>query len=687
MDEGQSPRKRKREEKQSPKGASAPSLIYPRLTGQGSDQFNVFLSFKGSDTRKGFADHLYHSLANAGTVPICVFRDENSLPIGEEFGSQILDAITRSNISIPIISENYASSKWCLRELIHMMHREERASHMVLPIFYKVEPSDVRYLNGNFGKAFHSRKKRFEEKDIQEGQQALEEVSYLNGWESEKFANGHEGKLVEEVTKNVLSRLRREFELDVDKNLVGIHDRMIKILTWVDNSANHAQMIGIYGMGGIGKTTLAKAIYNELSNDFRHRSYLPDIRERAQNIGIPYLQNQLIKEIQPIEQHQILKVDDGISLIKSRLKAKKVLILLDDVDCQDQLNALAREREWFMKGSVIIVTTRDKAILDQSQFEVDHEYEMDGLDKVQSLLLFNRHAFRMDHSSRGFESISSDIISTMGGLPLALKVIGSSLYKKLNLQVWQDVLEKLKKEPDGEVQNKLKISYDTLEYGQKQIFLDIACFFVGKESKFAMYMWEDCEFYPHLGIDELKLRCLIKIGDHGELRMHDQLRDLGRYIVRQEGPPKRCSRLWVYKEAFGVLTRKKATRLKVLDLACCNYLRCTPDLSAFTKLETLILEKCEKLEQIHPSIGKVKRLLILDLSGCGSLKELPDEVGKLKNLEELILDSTGITDIPMSIRCLKKLKKLSALGCRSLREIPRSIVDVSSLDSLHITRR
>ncbi|XP_039169213.1 toll/interleukin-1 receptor-like protein [Eucalyptus grandis] len=152
MDKGQ-----KSAEKESTKGVSAPFI--PQISsGRNSSQYDVFLSFRGSDTRKAFTDHLYNSLVNIGIVPICVFRDDNNIPIGKEFGSYILDAITCSRILIPIISENYASSKWCLR---------------------------------SFGEAFHSSKEHFDEKDIQEGQRALSEVSYLNGWESEKFANGY----------------------------------------------------------------------------------------------------------------------------------------------------------------------------------------------------------------------------------------------------------------------------------------------------------------------------------------------------------------------------------------------------------------------------------------------------------------------------------------------------------------
>ncbi|XP_048136656.1 toll/interleukin-1 receptor-like protein [Rhodamnia argentea] len=159
-------KKEKSAEKESTEGPSAPSSFPPILTGGDSDQYDVFLNFRGSDTRKGFTDYLYRSLVNAGTVSISVFKDDISLEIGEDFNSEILEAITRSKILIPIISENYALSKWCLRELVRMMDCKKSMSHMVLPIFYKVDPSYVRFLKGNFGEAFRFREKRFDTKDI-----------------------------------------------------------------------------------------------------------------------------------------------------------------------------------------------------------------------------------------------------------------------------------------------------------------------------------------------------------------------------------------------------------------------------------------------------------------------------------------------------------------------------------------
>ncbi|KAF8038738.1 hypothetical protein BT93_B1325 [Corymbia citriodora subsp. variegata] len=132
-------------------------------------------------------------------------------------------------------------------------------------------------------------------------------------------------------------------------------------------------------------------------------------------------------------------------------------------------------------------------------------------------------------------------------------------------------------------------------------------------------------------------------------------------------------------EHWGGWSSIKAKRLKVLDLANCDYIRSTPNLSVFKELEILILRSCSRLEQVHPSIGEVKGLISLDLSSCESLKELPKEVEKLEELKELLLDHSSVTKIPVSIGSLSNLEKISAIHCSSLREIPSSIWNLQNL--------
>ncbi|KAL3727288.1 hypothetical protein ACJRO7_032082 [Eucalyptus globulus] len=165
-----------------------PGTPSPPIQPSGND-FDVFLSFRGVDTRNGFVDHLYCGLVGAR---IRVFMDDNELRLGEGLSEELRQAISNSNILIPIISENYASNKWCLQELVCMMECRKQWGHKVFPIFYKVEPAGARSEMGRFREAFRNYKRRcFDPEVVAKWKEALAEVSSLSGWESEKFANGY----------------------------------------------------------------------------------------------------------------------------------------------------------------------------------------------------------------------------------------------------------------------------------------------------------------------------------------------------------------------------------------------------------------------------------------------------------------------------------------------------------------
>ncbi|KAK3435702.1 hypothetical protein EUGRSUZ_C00409 [Eucalyptus grandis] len=373
-----------------------------------SNNYDVFLSFCGMDTRKTFVDHLYNALVDAG---IYVFRDDDELCESEKISTNLLQAIKNSKISIPIFSRNYASSKWCLQELVQMIDCMKSAGQVVLPIFYRVEPADVQYQKGNVAK----------------WKQALQEVAFLKGWESERTASGREGELVRIIIRKVLSKLKEAFQLVVTEQLVGIDNTVADILRLLDDNRNATQIVGIHGMGGIGKTTLAKVIYNKLFDQFQHHSFIADIRESSQRKGISCLQSQLICDILG-RKVEVPNKDEGIRMMESRFIYMKVLILLDDVDNLCQLKALIGKQDWFERGSRIIITTRMKSILDDAK--VNCQYELNGIAKDQSLILFSRHAFYRDFPPCEFESLSHDVVSTTKGLPLALEVIGSFLCGK-----------------------------------------------------------------------------------------------------------------------------------------------------------------------------------------------------------------------------------------------------------------
>ncbi|CAK7354292.1 unnamed protein product, partial [Dovyalis caffra] len=149
--------------------------------------YDVFLSFRGKDTRKNFTDHLYTALLQAG---IYTFRDDNELTRGDEISKHLLEAIQESKISIVVFSKGYASSRWCLNELVEILECKKRnTDQILLPIFYDINPSDVREQVGSFAKAFDKHEERFKEK-AKQWREALEEAGNLSGWNLNDMADG-----------------------------------------------------------------------------------------------------------------------------------------------------------------------------------------------------------------------------------------------------------------------------------------------------------------------------------------------------------------------------------------------------------------------------------------------------------------------------------------------------------------
>jgi hypothetical protein len=151
--------------------------------------YDVFLSFRGEDTRQTFTDHLYTPLVHAG---IHTFRDDDELRRGEEISDHVLRAIQESKISIVVFSKGYASSRWCLNELVEILKcKRKKTGQIVLPIFYDIDPSYVRKQNGSFAEAFVKHEECFEEKLVKEWRKALEEAGNLSGWNLNDMANGY----------------------------------------------------------------------------------------------------------------------------------------------------------------------------------------------------------------------------------------------------------------------------------------------------------------------------------------------------------------------------------------------------------------------------------------------------------------------------------------------------------------
>jgi len=152
--------------------------------------YDVFLSFRGEDTRKNFTDHLFTALQKA---EIRTFRDDDELRIGEEISLQLPKAIQESKISIVVFSKGYASSTWCLDELEKILDCRHTTGQIVIPVFYDIDPSDIRKQTGSFAEAFDRHEERFKEEmeKVQKWRKALVEAANLSGVDRRSIANGY----------------------------------------------------------------------------------------------------------------------------------------------------------------------------------------------------------------------------------------------------------------------------------------------------------------------------------------------------------------------------------------------------------------------------------------------------------------------------------------------------------------
>ncbi|XP_028751314.1 TMV resistance protein N-like [Neltuma alba] len=338
---------------------------------------------------------------------------------GTYIKTELLEAIGSSKIAIIIFSEEYGGSKWCLEELSMIIELYETNNRTVLPVFYHVSPTQIRHQTSSFGGAFNDlvQKNSPSKYQVSEWRKALTNVGNLKGTVVHSFRD--ESDYIEDIVRQVCDILDKK-DLFVAEHPVGLDNRVREVIAMLQNhSSEDTVMVGIWGMAGAGKTTIAKAIYNEIGRNFESRSYLPNIRKvwRQKN-GKEHLQNKLLSEICKPTKMKINSIESGMITLKDRLRHKKALVVLDNVDKLAQLKALAGSGDWFKPGSIIIITTRNQSLLPKKDCCV---YMMKNLDKGESVELFNWHAFKQESPKDDFIHLSRDIVVYCGGLPFALE--------------------------------------------------------------------------------------------------------------------------------------------------------------------------------------------------------------------------------------------------------------------------
>ncbi|KAM5584378.1 disease resistance protein RPV1 [Rosa sericea] len=689
-------------------------------------KYDVFLSFRGEDTRKTFVGHLYEAFKQKA---IHAFIDSEDLSKGNSIG-ELLIAIEESRCAIVVLSKNFVSSSWCLDEVVKIMQCKKEMGQIVIPVFYQVDPSDVQNQRGSFQLRRklnvevmeHEEVYGEDEDKLEEWAAALTELANLSGWDSRNYRDDPE--LIMDIVNNGCQKLiHLAYSSGVDKGFVGMDSRIDDLLhNYICPQLGGVRIIGIHGMRGIGKTTLAVAIYDIICRDFDGSCFLSDVRERSKKDGLVSLQKELISILLQAN-IPVRNEYEGFNLLK-RLCLKKVLVVIDDVDHLNQLEKLVG-RDWFGPGSRIIVTTPDIHLL--KTHGVDATYKATGLNGREAIQLLSLKAFKKNAPPEDHLELCNLILGYAQGLPLALVVLGSFLSGR-SIREWESAIDRLNNTPYPEIIDVLQISFDGLQEKDKDIFLHIACFYKGWDLDRVIQILDYCKLEPDIGLSVLAERSLITISNN-KLSMHDLLQELGWEIVRRQSPrePGKRSRLWSHDDIHSVLKNNKGTdaiQAMVMDLPKLEVAHWKPE--AFSNLSQLSLlhirnvdlpegltflpnslrliewsgyplrslpqnfepDELIELNLCHSNIEHLwkgaknyDKLKFIRLCHSQKIVQTPDLTG-VQNLETLDLEGCKtLGKLHQSLGQLKRLIVLNLKDCESLKNLP-SKIEMESLETL-----
>ncbi|KAG0607725.1 hypothetical protein M758_8G049800 [Ceratodon purpureus] len=526
--------------------------------------------------------------------------------------------------------------------------------------------------------------------------------------------------------------------------MVGVKEHVHACVKKLEMISNTTGLLGLVGMGGVGKTSLAKLIYNHF---VRHKKFqamsfltLEHGSHFSSSSMVEKLQSQLLWDLLHVRNGD----DHNYSYWFHKLSNKgPTLIVLDDIYEKSQFDELILDTRLLAHGSWIIVTSRDCEVLKVigEEFGDISFHEVTPLEHDDARKLFNLYAFRSERALPKFKAVVDDVSKACGGLPLALKVVGSSLMDKISDEdlecIWPEAVDALKGE--AKVMTTLRWSYDCLSDQEKLMFVDIACVFCNLQKEEVVEIWKSCKGCssccgyktPYTTLRNLVDKSLVALRNSQgqELVMHDLLQELGQSIGTSSG-----SHLWENRAAKVVEENyEEYKKVRALNLAKSRRRKYECEsFGKMTNLHYLILDGCDvngnfetfskelrwlrwrnmplvHLPQMFDFMNLVSldfsqspclasmwtesnsategcpNLLNLDMTNCTSIKTLPDSIGQLSRLQLLDLDGCrNLQKLPSTIGQLTHLEKLRLQRCESLESLPDSIPALPRLQQLII---
>ncbi|XP_030469605.1 disease resistance protein RUN1-like [Syzygium oleosum] len=683
---------------------------------EAESSYDVFLSFRGCDSL-GFADSLCQHLKADG---IRVFIYDGTPSTSKELQLSVYS----SKIYIPIFSVNYADCPRCLDALTLMVEHTSRSGGKkeILPVFYDVKTS-LPYRD-----ALNSHRLWVAAEKVETWQKALVEASKVKGWERSSYES--EGALISSIAGNILHKLMMKHNYMFEDLSTGDNPKISsriselqdsqksEIMRLLELEVSDVRIVGIHGRDGIGKTALAKIVYDQISLRFDSCSFLVEIEETTQQPGgVQYLQTKLIFDILKRE-HEIASAFKGVRFLKEIFRSMKVLIVLDDVEKGSLLEEFVGAKlDWFGSGSRIIVTSRESRVLKGFVARgMAHTYNVNPMDDNRAFDLFWQHAMGMSYKLHPYVEIANKIVKAAEGLPLLVKVFGSFLHGK-GTKEWikfKDLVQQFQED----YQKILSIVYEALDQKQKQMYLDIASFLPDVDCRIASYIWHDYD-RPHDEIEVLHRTSLIEM-EENKIGMHSMLRCLARKIIYESfHDPGTRDRFYIPAIAHDTKKRKRGTdhlntimagfeilpSTTFLSLGCANigerfadvllnvrwlhWQGCPRDFGAITihlgNLVILDLSWSKVTESWGGWKGiKMDRLKVLNLTGCADLLVTPS-FSCYPNLKILILERCSrLVHLDSSINDLKLLVTLNLKFCSELSMLPVEMDGMNALEELLI---